>query len=333
MKILIIQLYQIGDVILTTPIPREIKKVYPNATIHFLTTDMCYDIIKNNIYIDNILTITRTKNLLYMINTIKEIRWQKYDYILDFQNNPRTMWINLFSNSPNRITYHYTKRKLAYNKFAYPNKTYAVDIKFSLLKYLDINNYNNKPEIFITDKEIKTVTDYLKQNNIENYITISPTHKKETRRWPLKYFIQLAQYVYEHLNLKVIFTYAPNEYDYVKEIQKHSYFNKAFFFTPKINLLELAAFIKLAKFHVGNDSAPNHMAVAMNTPSFIVLGSTSEGWTYPSKTHAWVRKNLECQPCKKSKCKFGNSIPCLNNLTVDEIKPKFESFIEEVINV
>ncbi|MBZ4643307.1 glycosyltransferase family 9 protein [Deferribacterales bacterium Es71-Z0220] len=332
MKTLIIQLYQIGDVVLTTQIPREIKRKYPDSEIHFLTTPMCNAILKYDKNIDKILSIKRDKNPLQTLKLIKDIRKEKYDYILDFQNNPRTMWISLLSKAKYRVTYSYTKRKLAYNKLIEPLKGTATEIKCSLLKSLGINEYNIRPVIYPGEKEIEKVKQYLKNNNIEDFVVISPTHKGDTRRWTLDNYIKLAEYIHMKTGFKIIFSYGPNEDSYLDKIKKHKLYNSVFF-TNAFSLSEFVAILSLSRFHSGNDSSPFHMAVALNKPSFVILGASSEGWIFPSNEYRWVRKNLECQPCKSNKCKYGDNIPCLHDFSFDEIKDDFNNFLQEVIGV
>ncbi|UOD33899.1 glycosyltransferase family 9 protein [Deferribacteraceae bacterium V6Fe1] len=332
MKILIIQLYQIGDVVLTTPIPREIKNKYPDSEIHFLTTPMCNAILKYDKNIDKIFNITRDKNPLKTLKLIKDIKNEKYDYILDFQNNPRTMWISLLSNAKYRVTYSYTKRKFAYNTLIEPDKGTATQIKCSLLKSLDIHDYNIRPIIYPGEKEIENIKQYLKNNNVEDFVIVSPTHKGNTRRWPLDNYIKLAKYIHIKTGFKVIFSYGPNEDSYLAKIKKHKLYG-SIFFTNAFSLSEFVALISLAKFHTGNDSSPFHMSVALNKPSFVILGASSEGWIFPSNEYRWIRKGLDCQPCKSNKCKYGDTIPCLKELSFEDIKDEFDKFLREVVGV
>ena len=57
MKILIIRFSSIGDIVLTTPIIRCVKKRWPHAEIHFLTKSKFKDVVKNNPYLTKVHTI------------------------------------------------------------------------------------------------------------------------------------------------------------------------------------------------------------------------------------------------------------------------------------
>ena len=60
-KILVVQFYQIGDVLLTTPLLRALKLEFPEATIHFCANKLPAKLLENNPYIDKII-INESKN-------------------------------------------------------------------------------------------------------------------------------------------------------------------------------------------------------------------------------------------------------------------------------
>ncbi|MEO5646756.1 MAG: glycosyl transferase, partial [Chitinophagaceae bacterium] len=53
-KFLIIRFSSIGDIVLTTPVIRCLRKKFPDATIHYLTKRAFKGIVENNPYLDKI---------------------------------------------------------------------------------------------------------------------------------------------------------------------------------------------------------------------------------------------------------------------------------------
>src|ERR1700730_8045418 len=90
MKILVIRFSSMGDIIYTMPVVRCLKKQLPDAEIHFLTKPAFKYIYDNNPYLDRLLLLKPT-----LSETIKEIKSEKYDYIIDLHNNLRTSLIKL----------------------------------------------------------------------------------------------------------------------------------------------------------------------------------------------------------------------------------------------
>lgn len=336
MKFLVIQLYQTGDVVLTTHIPRELKKLYPDAQIDFLTFSVNRQLLENSPYITEILTTSKKDGIKGLINTIRQIRKNRYDAVLDLHNNPRSGYCALFSGAKYRVGYGSTSRKFFYNTLPQRLTGSAGEIKLSLIqpfdKNFDMTKYYTKPEIHPAPEYFQKADEVLRGFGISDtdfMVTMSPTHKRATRRWTASHFLDTAKYLTDKHKAKIVITYGPGEEDYIQE--HFSDLPENVFLIPPMSMGAFAALIGRAKLHIGNDSAPHHIATAQNVPTFIIIGSTSAGWVYNSPEHTWVSLGMECQPCKKAECKISPDIPCMSGLTFDKIKDKLENFIQHAV--
>ena len=84
-KILIIRFSSIGDIVLTTPVIRTVKQQVPNVEVHFLVKKSNEILLKSNPYVDTIHTYKGDLSSL-----ISELRSEKFDYVIDLQNNFRS---------------------------------------------------------------------------------------------------------------------------------------------------------------------------------------------------------------------------------------------------
>ena len=84
LKILVVRFSSIGDIVLTTPVIRILKKQL-NAEVHYLTKNAYSSLLKNNPNIDQLFSI---KNSILEIR--KDLKDQKYDFIIDLHNNLRS---------------------------------------------------------------------------------------------------------------------------------------------------------------------------------------------------------------------------------------------------
>jgi len=341
MKFLIIQFHQFGDVVLTTPIPRELKKYRKDAVITFLTFKRNEPMLRYNPYIDEIITIERDEGILQFIKLLLKIRSSRFDVVLDFMDTPRSMYCTMASGAKQKVGYQTSRRSFVYNMKIERSGIYAVHFKLKfLLPFIDnikLEEFNDKPETFFSTKEEKKINEIFHQWAIKKsdfVITISPTHKRVTRRWPLEYFKEVAKYLADTYSAKIIFTCAPYEREYLSEISdlsENNYKGK-FFVIPNLDLAEMITLFSKVTFHFGNDSLPHHLATSQNKPTFIVIGATGPGFCHPSEIHTYASKELHCQPCKKITCKFGNNIlPCLKNFHFDEFKDKLDFFINNIV--
>ena len=88
MKFLIIRFSSIGDIVLTTPVIRCLRKKYPDAQIHYLTKRTFASILLTNPYINKVHVLT---DELHEVTTA--LRNENFDYIIDLHHNLRTLQI------------------------------------------------------------------------------------------------------------------------------------------------------------------------------------------------------------------------------------------------
>jgi len=338
MKFLLIQLYQTGDVVLTTHIPREIKKIYPDAEIDFLTFPANKPVLENSPYLRNILTINRKDGFKGFLKTVYEVRKNKYDAVLDFMNNPRTALICFFSGAKQTVGYATSRRKIFYNTLADRIEGSPGETKLSLavpfIKGFKLENHNTRPELFTSEAADNKAAEVLKSFGIKDddfLVTVSPTHKRDTRRWKLKHFMEITRFMTEEYGAKVILTYGPGEKEYI--VSNVPVMPENVFLMPQLSLSEFTSLIKRAKLHIGNDSAPHHIATSFRIPTFILIGSSHTNWVFNSPEHTFITKGMECQPCGKSVCSISGDIPCMEDLTADDVKPALKRFINNVLHL
>lgn len=323
-KILVCQLRQLGDVILATPALELLKQHYPHAELHLLTEKKCTPLLENNPFIDTIWSLDKNK----LCSLYKEIQWYwkvartEFDLVVDFQQLPRCRWVVAFSRAAVRLSYTppwYTK--MLYTHSTKPLDGYAAMSKTSILIPLGIQWNNKQPRLYLTEEEKISAQDLLTMLGLRpNHmlITIDPTHKKATRRWPITHYAQLLRILIDsYPNLKVLPLWGPEEYqDICKLVELTDLHSHILLPSNMLTLREMAACINLATLHIGNCSAPRHIAVAVDTPSLTILGSTSTAWTYPSHNHYHIQSNLACQPCNSNVC---NTVECLKQVTPQQV--------------
>ncbi len=322
MKILIIQLKQLGDVLLSTPLAENIKRFYPNCTVHFLTSRRAKEIVINNPYIDK--TLTLDDGILNELKTIKRVANEKYDAILDVQRTARSKRISLFSNAKIRAAFKGKYNKVFYNVEI--NKTtigYTAFERLDLLEAIGIEKPKKiLPKLYFPKEIENKIIDYLKKRNIGKYFIVSPTARKITKMWNSEEFGKLSETLSKHFNLKAIVTYRTSlEKQVAKQCAK--FIENSYILEKPLPIMEFAALVKNAEFSLGNDSFASHVAVSQNTKTVVVCGPTS-GWFPESKNVLLIYKGLSCQPCNNpDKCPY--DLACYKTL-------KHTEFIDKVID-
>lgn len=154
----------------------------------------------------------------------------------------------------------------------------------------------------------------------EPLIALAPGSVWATKRWP--YYAPLARRL-SGLG-RVVVLGSDDDRELAAAIATET-FGNAIDATGKLSLLASAALIGRAQVVVSNDSAPLHLASAMNTPSVALYGPTVPAFGFgplaESRRIAQVEM-LACRPCDAhgpQECPLGHW-RCMRDLTVAEVE-------------
>lgn len=328
LKILIIQLRQLGDVLLTTPVIKPLKERFPDAAISFLTEKNASDILSGNPYLDEIITIKRKASTSEQLNVIMGIRKKGFDMVLDFMSNPRTAYISFLSGAKVTVAYNTSIRRLLYTVNVKPAGDYVVDHKLSMLRPFGVEGADNTPYIHVHQEAHDQIASFLKSKGVEDndfLVCIDATHRRATRKWAGKEFAEVADRLKEKYNAKVVFLWGPGEREEVEGIM--SMCRHRHIIDTGTGIKGLAALLKRANLLVGNCSFPRHVAASQGTPTLIIHGATGVEWKHPAPIHRIVRKGLSCQPCNRNTC---SDLSCLTTLTTDEVMNTLQDFLPAI---
>lgn len=321
-RILVVQFYQIGDVLLSTPLIRSLRKNFPNAQIDFCVDKFPGKIIANNPYINNIfINPARSEGLLKRLAFYSSLRKNRYNLVIDLLGTNGTAALTILSGAKYRIGWNLRIRKLAYN-FIAPRigDCYSALAKLSLLNFLDINESDCKPEIFPDSEDKSKIDSFFIENKINSsdfIVTISPYSRREARRWIPEYYAELADLLVDKFNAKIIFQYGPGELEYINSITSKMKYEPLL--DPNTNLMELAILLRRSNLFIGNDNGPKHMAVAMGTPTITIYGPTDPiNWEMPNTDkHLYIQSHsVDCIKCGKRICPFedDNKMKCMKTI-------------------
>jgi len=342
-RILCCQLRQIGDVLMLTPSLEMLRKRFPDAEIDVYTEQKCAPVLENNPDIHHIWALERGKSLLHDLRFYHQVGTgggKRYDIVIDFQQLPRIRWALAFSDARVRFSYPppWYNRPF-YTHWAPVSGPYAAKSKAGIL----MNGFgmqweNLRPRLYLTAAEHEAARAELAAWGLkpsETLITVDPSHRRITRRWPAGHYGRLlALIAAQRANLRFLMLFGPGEEDLAAEtraLAEAAGLPKGCIILPPrlTSLREMAAMQAEATLHLGNCSSPRHFAVAVGTPSFTVRGSTSTAWTYPGPGHEDMALGLPCQPCSENTCSLG--IKCLHDLLPEAVLPRVLNLLDRAL--
>ncbi len=317
MKILVIRLSSFGDVILTTPVLKELRERYPQAKIDFVVLDKFREAIRLNKNIDNLIIFEKEKykGIKGIYDFSKKL--DTYDLVIDLHAKTRSILIGKFLKTK-VLTY---KKRVWWKTLLVKLRLirYNVDdtIIKSYFKPLEILGIKYKCEDLDFDFSKK---DLEKVDKYNDFIVFAPGASKETKKWKKEYFGQLAIKLSQKYKKKIILIGGGNEVeelDYINEISGGICINLA----GELTLKESGAMLSKAYFLVTNDSGPFHIGRGVKTLSFVIFGPTDPNMFEYDKNSILLYAEERCSPCSlhgDKTCPKGH-FNCMNNLTVENV--------------
>jgi len=287
-KILLIKTGAIGDVIMTTPLLREIRKLFPKAKKDYLVGNWSKEVLYNNPNIGNIIgfdeKIMLKKRLIGVLKLARQLRKEKYDlcFVLD-----RSYLLNIFAKLLKiQCTIGFDRDG---EGFALTN---PVKMKWGnhhikeYLRLLEPYNHhakNYRTEVFPSEEDIKIAGKFLKKT-ISNKINktligiapLSATNPGENamnRRWPETRYFELMKKLLERRATILLFG-GPSEKNELEQIRiKLS--NENVHNCAGLNINQSILLMKKTELFITHDSGPMHMASCSGTKVLSLFGPTN----------------------------------------------------------
>lgn len=294
---LVIQTAFIGDVILATALVEKIHQFYPNATIDFLLRKGNESLLTNHPFIREVIIFDKKNKYRNLFLLIQKIREAKYEVLLNIQRFATTGIITLFSGA---------KKKIGFDKNPF-SFFFTSKIEHQIGQLHEIER-NQKLIEHLTDS--KAAMPRLYPSNIDNdsvkvfqtssYYCIAPTSVWFTKQWPAEKWIEFIQS--NHTLVKSIYLLgAPTDHIVCESIRLASGISTVTNLAGKLSFLQSAALMRDAKMNFVNDSAPMHLASAMNAPVTVIYCSTVPSFGFgPLSSYSTVvetKEKLDCRPC------------------------------------
>ncbi len=328
MKILLFKIGAIGDVLMTTPLIRQLRKNFPDAKIDYLVGDYSKVILKRNKYLDKILTfdsmIFVKKKIFKWIKLIRSVRKRRYDVIFVLDKH----WIF------NLTAFLFgIKRRIGFDRLGkegifLTDKIYYGPVRHEIFYYLDLlkafggkTNYKDwKMDLFLSKEDEEFADKIWRKYKLKGkkVVGVAPGGGKNPGQflsikiWPWQNYSKLIEKLIE-MGKYIILVGGDDDKEIAKKIMnKTNQTKKAINLIGNTSIKQSAAIIKKCCYFICNDSGAMHIAASVNDRIISLFGPTDPrrlAPLYNSSNHIWKEKKA-CYDI------FGNSKECKG----DEIK-------------
>jgi len=335
-KFLIIRLSSIGDILLSTPFIRQVRKAYPNSKIDFIVKDIYKDLLKDNPNINELYCLKLDEGRKELDDLKIKLREQSYNILFDLHNNMRSNYLKRSINVGKSYSIKKEKIKQAFlvrfkiNLFE--KETPIPNRYLSVAKDLDVVDDGKGLDLFwkketIDSAEKKALALGLDLNH--QYLCLAPGAGFLTKRWPENKFKDLVDLIQQNNNFQIIVLGSDNDREIGSSLKKQ---NNIIDSSGKLTLLETAYILSKGKIVVSNDSGLMHMATAVDTPVLAVFGSTVRElgfFPYRAKSMVIENSNLSCRPCShigRNNCPK-NHFRCMEEIAPEEVYAELLKFL------
>lgn len=336
-NILLIQLGDIGDVVLTTPTVRAVKETYPGARVSILVFKPYGSLLAADPNIYEVVETTRTRGPL--IRRLHEslvfalsLRQKHYDFVIDLRTGDRGAILSFFTGAPVRVGCQGVKKQFWHEilftkiirdlKVAPPPVHPGADQSLRVVRELGITTEDSTPRLYIAPGDRLRAGALLAEAGLApgtRMVTVNPFSRWKYKEWSNAKWEEVIDRLWEAHRIPAVLIGSSEEAAGCQEIVAGRE-GRAFNLAGKTTLGELAAVISMSSLHLGVDSAAPHIAAAVGTSTVTIYGPSDwRAWRIVNERHRVISTAMDCAPCNMMGCDGSGKSRCLDDLAVEPV--------------
>lgn len=328
MKILILKPSSLGDVVQALPVARLLRLRFPGARLHWWVNADLAPLLEDDPDIARIVPFerrhwARPESIGRGINAIRQLRSERYDWVLDLQGLARSAALAWLARG--RLTVgleDWREGAPALFDVSVPRPsptTHAVDWYLAVLRTLEVPVDRTFDWLPIRPGAAAAVA---AQSGPPDsvWIALQPGARWRNKRWPADRFAETAQRLISenpHCRIAVLGGAADRPLGAGIAAVGGS---RVLDLTGRLTLPEMVEWIRRCAVLVTNDTGPMHVAAALGRPVVGIFGPTDPRRTGPyGQTDQILRVPMPCAPCLKPSCHLEDPIACLTRIPVQSV--------------
>ncbi|CAM2851161.1 ADP-heptose--LPS heptosyltransferase 2 [Legionella steigerwaltii] len=276
---------KIGDVLISSIICNNLKKIMPNAEIHYLVNKEALPVLEGNPNINRVITLhpKHRTNARAFIKFALQIRREHYDIVIDAYTKLESWIIVWLCAAKRRISYKKKYRTFLYTdnlsreavKVTQPGR--VIDLKLLLIQPF-LNNVlpDRYPQIYLSEDEKRNAALLFKKHHIptKKSLMLNVVGSCPLKTYPLEYMAALVNQIASQVDVNILFNFLPHqkeEAQKVYELCNDDAKKSIFFELSNYDLRTFIAIMNQCDAIIGNEGGAIHIAKALNKPSFTVF--------------------------------------------------------------
>ena len=339
MNILIIKLSAIGDVIHALPVSYAIKETFPKAKVTWAVEPPARELLVDNPYIDEILLFEKLKFKSFSgfrkhFGPLRaKLKAGRFGIALDLQGLGKSAAIAYFSGAPRRLG-TCNMREMS-GKVSTPVRGphangHIVERYLDVARAIGCRVRTVKFPLAVSEEDQKAARAVLDGAGVPEgaaYAVMAVGANWPNKRWPSGSYAMLSDWLYDQKIIPVVVGGGAVDEGIAAEIAAKTAVPPVEII-GKTSLKQLAAVLRGARFAIGGDTGPVHLAAGLSVPTVMLMGPTDANRNGPyGQLQNAIEVERPCRWCWKRACPKG--IDCLASISVETVKEKIRNVLRE----
>jgi heptosyltransferase II len=297
-RVLAVRFSSIGDILLTTPLLRAIRRRYADARITVVTKEEYLPLLSHNPNLDRVVGLAAGQSLRSLAG---ELRRERYTHRLDLHGSLRSLalralvggrWSGYPKHRMARAWLIRTKRD------RYRDRRPVAERYFSAAEGLEVAPDGSPPDLTIGSESEAEATAWLAGSGLRPdgpIVSLAPGAAHATKRWPLDHWYQLVGELVAN-GVGVALVGGPGDATMANSLADRPGVASA---AGRLGLQASAALLRRSAVVVSGDTGVMHLATAVGTPAVALFGPTVKAFGFApySERSAVLELELACRPC------------------------------------
>ena len=327
-NILFLRYDRIGDMVITTPVFRELKLAYPEINISVLASKLNRGVLVNNPYVDKIYT-NHKNNLLGDLPTLLKLRKMKFDVCVEFDHSviPHAI-IRLRIIKPKKVISVFKEGRYGlqgkeleiYDYYTEkPKNSHFRDIWLNTLNPFNVQPESKKYDLFCSDQQKKKAIDFLLQFQDKIIIGINLEGAIKGKRITSDKLQAICRGLYQaNKDVQIVLLSSPKTYEDIIRLSKNMGLPYVFSSYKTESIIDVAALIQNLQLIITPDTSIVHIASAFNVPIVSIHENNNDSY------------QLFAPKSQYSKTVFAQSVKGIDEYSINELTRYSDELISRV---
>src|SRR5882757_3603369 len=341
-RILVVEYWHLGDLVLLTPFLRNLRRQYPKAHIAYLAHPKVAPLLEGQGLVDDFIPVVApwaphmsrwkkyvSRHHVEFFRCIWKLRARQFDWGFTARADIRDSFVLWAGGVKRRIGYGFAYGGSLLTDVVPPDleRPHFSDRWLHLLEVVGKPVPDRHPELHVEAEDRQWAREFLLARGIQEtdlLIAVHPEARNPLRQWGAENFFEVVRGVVSRFEVKVLWFRDPGA-------QEVTEFSAPWLVPVALPLRQFLAVLSECRLLLCNDTGPMHLATAVGVPVVAVFGPTMPAWFGPrdERSRIVLHEGVWCRPCA-DRCLFEQPY-CLRSISVKRVLSVAQAAVAKMV--